>query len=125
VLQVPPSSIAASSISEGSCLKKMVIIHTAYGKLKAIYGKIIPGLVSNNPNFLIMRKIGMSAAIGGIMRVLRIQNSRCRLPRIFIFANPNAAGVANSITIIVVMDEMISELKRNGTLDSVPVNRAL
>ncbi len=86
---------------------------------------MIPAFVSKSPNNLMMTKIGISAAIGGIIRVLKIQNSICRLPFTFIFAKPNAAGVANTMTMMVVAKAIIKELNKKGSLDSVPVNKAL
>ena len=62
-------------------------------------------------------EMGMRAAMGGIIRVLRIQNSRWLLPLIFILAKPKAAGAARAITTTVVAMDIKMEFFTKGSLE--------
>ena len=64
-MRVSPSTIAASSISTGIAIINSRIIQTTKGRLKTVYARIKPSLVSSSANCFIHKKIGIDAAIGG------------------------------------------------------------
>jgi hypothetical protein len=86
-----PSTMALSSISRGISWKKLRKSQTAKGTLKVQYARIRAALVSKSLRVLIIRKIGIAAAIGGVMRMERIQKERSLDLLNLNLANPYAA----------------------------------
>ena len=63
-----------------------------------------------------MTNSGTAAAIGGIMRVLRIQSATALVPRSLKLTRPKAVGTENSMARTVAHTVTTIEFRRNGPL---------
>lgn len=103
---------AASSTACGMSWKKLRINHTVNGTLNVMYSRNIAGKVSIKLSSRKMKKNGRMGAIGGNIRMDRIQNATClppTRPGLRAYAYPagtptnNARTVAPTLTTILLM----------------------
>src|SRR5919198_1126620 len=74
----------------------------------------MPSRVSDNPSSRYMRKIGMATAMGGIMRVERMKNSRSSFSGTLKRENAYAAVTPSTTESAVEPNAMMSELTKRG-----------